>query len=136
MLYFFIGNLIGATIGGSIIEFTESVIEFILGIFILLTCWAPINFKFESKKRLTILGVITSFLTMFIGATGPFVIATVRKIIPEKQEVIATSAALLTIQHLLKAIVFGLFGFAFSDWIGLIACMILVGAVHLSAMSY
>ena len=40
---------------------------------------------------------------------------------------VATHATLMTIQHLLKTIAFGFLGFAFSNWAGFIALMIIFG---------
>ena len=40
---------------------------------------------------------------------------------------VATHSTLMTIQHLLKTIAFGLLGFAFSEWAGLICLLIAFG---------
>jgi len=45
----------------------------------------------------------------------------------EKYRIVATFAACMTVQHLLKMLVFGLIGFAFTDWLPLIIAMIAGG---------
>ena len=126
--WFVVGSAVGAVIGGNIVVSLEpAYIQLILGGFILLSCWAPITVALKGKKSMMVLGSITSFLTMFVGATGPFVIASMRHIIADKQKLVGTMAALMTIQHLTKAIVFGGLGFAFADWTGVIVLMILTG---------
>ena len=72
-------------------------------------------------------GAISSFLTMFFGGTGPFVAAFVKSLRLPRQSHVATHATLMTIQHMLKILAFGLLGFAFAPWIGLVALLILFG---------
>lgn len=74
-----------------------------------------------------IAGAISSFLTMFFGAAGPFVAAFVapQKLVRMSHTV--THAILMTIQHTLKTVAFGFLGFAFSIWAGLVALLIAAG---------
>ena len=72
-------------------------------------------------------GVGASILTMFFGATGPFVAVYVKTLMLERQAHVATHATLMTLQHLLKIVVFGILGFAFAPWLGFILIMILCG---------
>ncbi len=64
---------------------------------------------------------------MFFGATGPFVAIFVKSRNLPRHAHVATHAALMTVQHGLKVIMFGILGFAFAPWIGLIAAMIASG---------
>lgn len=126
--WFVVGTVIGAVIGGNIaVSLEPAYLQLILGGFILLSCWVPITAALKGKKSLTVLGALTSFLTMFVGATGPFVIASMRHIIADKQKLVGTMAALMSAQHLIKAVVFGGLGFAFADWAGVILLMIFTG---------
>ena len=70
---------------------------------------------------------MTTFLTMFFGATGPCVAAWTKTLGLGREAVVATNGAMMTIQHLLKTLAFGLFGFAFGPWLALIAAMIAAG---------
>jgi uncharacterized membrane protein YfcA len=111
---------------------TEIVPAFLIGTilgaaFILYSTWAP---KFQAsnprKKTFFGLGVVGAFLTMFVGATGPLVAPFAAAASDRRQQVVATHAALMTIQHGLKIIAFGVVGFAFGPYlpllIGLLAC--------------
>jgi uncharacterized membrane protein YfcA len=42
---------------------------------------------------------------------------------------VATQGALMTLQHLLKSLVFGFLGFAFGPWLPLVGAMIVSGFV-------
>ena len=55
-----------------------------------------------------------SFLTMFFGATGPFVISYLKSLNLERHRLIGTHAAFMTLQHLLKTVVFGFRDFVFG----------------------
>ncbi len=118
--YFILGSVIGAMIGGKVaININSYALEIFLGLFILYSCWSPVKLKLSNSKSVSLLGFITSFLTMFIGASGPLVIATMRNVIPDRKNLVATQAALMTCQHVIKAAVFGILGFQFFDWFGL-----------------
>ena len=64
---------------------------------------------------------------MFFGATGAFIAAMVKTMKLEPLPHIATHSALMTIQHIIKVIVFGLIGFSFGEYLYLIIIMILSG---------
>lgn len=125
-LWFLGGSLLGALIGGNVVvALPVAWLKLALGGFILYSVWGH---KFSSETRslrgLGIGGALSTLLTMFVGATGPFVVACLRPFGFKPIELVATSAACLVIQHLLKVMVFGFLGFAFSDYIGLIILMI------------
>jgi uncharacterized membrane protein YfcA len=79
------------------------------------------------RRSAAIAGGFSSFLTMFFGGTGPFVAAYVRTMDLGRMAHLATHSLFMTIQHLLKTVVFGFLGFAFSIWAPLIAAMIAAG---------
>lgn len=131
LTWFIIGSLIGAAIGGNIVvSLPTTTIQLMLGSFIIITTWAP---KFSSTQsslpKLTITGALSTFLTMFVAATGPFVMATLRPLNPQREVLVATHAACMVAQHFLKVIVFGLLGFAFSAYLGLVIAMIASGFI-------
>ncbi|MEM6744525.1 MAG: sulfite exporter TauE/SafE family protein, partial [Pseudomonadota bacterium] len=45
----------------------------------------------------------------------------------DREALVATNGAMMTVQHLLKTLAFGFFGFAFGPWSALIAAMIAAG---------
>lgn len=125
---FVVGCLLGSLLGAKVvISLPEGLLKLVLGGFILFSCWIPIKLSFQSRKSGLMFGAVTAFLTMFIGATGVFIVNTLKNALNERRELVATSAALMVWQHAIKAVMFGLFGFAFHDWLGLIVLMIAFG---------
>ena len=125
-LPFAIGAIIGAVIGGAfVIELDPAILRIVLGAFII---WS-ILFKppkFLSKSP-SLVGVTSSFLSMFIGGTGPFVVTYIKTLELKRRELVATHAGFMTLQHSLKTLVFFALGFAFYDWAAFIFLMILAG---------
>jgi uncharacterized protein len=126
---FILGSIVGIAIGGSLaINLPGEALRLVLGLFILQTIWLPIAAMAAIKGRgLALGGAIASFLTMLVGATGPYVSAILRPLGLGKEGLIATHAAAMTAQHGLKMLAFGLLGFAFAPWLPLVAAMIAAG---------
>ncbi|MDU8911925.1 sulfite exporter TauE/SafE family protein [Aestuariicoccus sp. MJ-SS9] len=123
---FLIGALIGVGLGGAtVVQLPAGAIQLGVGLFILWSVFFRPPALMRRSAALT--GVISSFLTMFFGGTGPFVAAFVRGQELDRMSHVATHAALMTIQHVLKVAVFGLLGFVFSQWIGFVALLIAAG---------
>jgi len=73
---------------------------------------------------------VTSFLTMFVGATGPLVASFIKQQQGlDRFATVATFASAMSLQHAPKALIYGAAGFAFRDWLGLILLMIGAGAL-------
>jgi uncharacterized membrane protein YfcA len=125
---FLIGTILGAAIGVQlVIALPTALLQGVLAAFILYSTWAP-KFQVSNPRKKTFfgLGMIGAFVTMFVGATGPLVAPFAAAASDRRQQVVATHAALMTIQHGLKIIAFGVVGFAFGPYlallIGLLAC--------------
>ncbi|WP_018689558.1 sulfite exporter TauE/SafE family protein [Ahrensia kielensis] len=129
LLFFMLGAVLGALLGGSLVfAIPEAVLKLMLGAFILLVTWATLPKSISSSiTTIGIGGFITTILTMFLGASGPLVVALLAKTFDERKQLIANSAAAMTIQHALKVAAFGFFGFAFAQWLPLIMTMMLTG---------
>jgi len=126
---FVLGSLLGVAIGAKLfIALPTALLEAILGVFVLATVWLP---KLKASKiplrGFALVGIVGSFCTMFVGATGPFVASFISPERLERHAVVATHAACMTVQHLLKVIAFGFLGFAFLPWLPLLAAMITAG---------
>jgi len=120
------GALIGTLIGGSIVvQLHPGWIQIGVGLFVLWSVLA--NPPAFLRRSGLITGAFSSFLTMFFGGTGPFVATYVRSQQFDRHAHVATHAMLMTVQHLLKTVAFGLLGFAFSQWAGLITLLIVFG---------
>lgn len=122
------GAIIGILLGGSlVIQLHPGWIQIAVGLFIVWSVLAtPPAFL---RRSGLITGAFSSFLTMFFGGTGPFVATYVKGQDLERHAHVATHAMLMTIQHLLKTIVFGFLGFAFSTWAALITLLIASGVL-------
>ena len=105
-----------------------AVLQTILAIFVLYSVWVP-SFQASNPGKKTFFGVgaIGAFTTMFVGATGPLVAPFVIAASENRQQIVATHAILMTIQHLLKLVVFGILGFAFGSYIPLIVALLVFG---------
>ena len=128
---FLFGTILGAVIGASlVVTLPIPLLQLILAAFILYSTWAP---KFQASKpgKATFFGVgaVGAFITMFVGATGPLVMPFASAACAERQEVVATHATLMSIQHSLKLISFGVLGFAFGPYIPLLVGLIVFGFV-------
>ncbi len=123
---FLIGSLVGAAIGGSFaIALPPSAVQIGVGLFIL---WSVFFTPPAVMRRFAWLtGGISSFLTMFFGATGPFVISYIKSLQLDRHGTVGTHATFMTLQHALKTVVFGFLGFAFGPWALFIAAMIAAG---------
>jgi len=122
------GAVIGTILGGSIVvQLHPGWIQIGVGLFILWSVAA--NPPAFLRRSGLVTGVFSSFLTMFFGGTGPFVATFVKSQRLDRHAHVATHAMLMTVQHLLKTIAFGLLGFAFSKWALLIALLVGFGVL-------
>ena len=126
---FMIGSILGVIVGGQIfISLHLSLLQGFLAIFIMYSVWntrpSP---QGSGKTRFFWVGVISSFLTMFIGATGPLVAPLVAAECKTRQEVVSTHATLMTIQHSLKLFSFGLLGISIGPYVPILAAMLAFG---------
>lgn len=131
LLAFVMGSVVGAFIGGNIVvSLPLAWLQAGLGVFILYSVWGPDLLRFgASKQGLVVGGLSTTLLTMFVGATGPLVVTLLRRFDLPAVPLVATTASCLVAQHLLKVLVFGFLGFAFSEYLALIGLMIASGFV-------
>jgi len=123
------GAALGALAGGqAVFALPPDVLKGVLGAFILVMLWGP-KPKFDAGRAwvFALAGAVSSFITMFVGATGPFVASVLSPARMTRHQLVATHAACMTLQHGLKIAVFGLLGFAFGPWLALIAGMVAAG---------
>jgi uncharacterized protein len=126
---FSLGSVIGAVAGAAVfVALPEKLLLALLGMFILLMTWIP-KPKIPGLETTGVFfgGIIATFVTMFVGATGPFVQALFIPMGLEKRVLVATHSACNVIQHGLKVVAFGWLGFNFADWLPLMAAMIFTG---------
>ena len=123
---FAIGAALGIALGAAIIiDLPADVILIAVGVFILYTVFLPPPGFLRRSAGLA--GGVSSLLSMFVGATGPFIAAFVKAQRFDRTAHVATQAGMMTLQHVLKTLAFGLLGFAFSHWAGFITLLIATG---------
>ncbi|NKX44531.1 sulfite exporter TauE/SafE family protein [Roseicyclus persicicus] len=123
---FLIGSLVGSAIGGAVVvELPPNVVQIGVGLFVIYSVFAKPPKWLSRWPWLT--GGVSSFLTMFFGATGLFVANYTKSFNLPRHAHVATHAALMTVQHGLKVVIFGLLGFAFGQWAMVILALILAG---------
>src|SRR6185436_18616777 len=131
VLPFVIGSVIGAAVGARVfVALTTVWLEFILGTFILLVTWMPKLGRFGAERsRFGVLGFLTTFLGVFVSATGTLLAPFIAASTPDRRIHVATMGALMAIAHIAKIAAFGFIGFAIGSYVPLMAAMILAGAV-------
>lgn len=126
--WFTAGSLIGAGLGGMVVvTLPPQWVQIGIGVFVIYTVLARAPRWFSRWPVIT--GLISSFLTMFFGATGLFVASFTKSHKLARHAHVATHAALMTVQHGLKVMVFGLLGFAFGAWAPVIVALVVVGLI-------
>jgi len=126
---FAIGTLIGSAIGANMfVALPVGVLQLALALFVLYATWAQ---KFRVAKpgraKFGLLGLFSGFVTMFVGGSGPLIAPFAAAIGEDRKQVVATHAALMSIQHVFKLIAFGVLGFGFAPYLPFLACMLALG---------
>ena len=125
-LWFAVGIVLGIGLGASVVPAIPPAVVLIgVGLFLIWTVLSKPPAWMRDWPLLT--GTLTSVLSMAFGASGPFVNTYVKSLDLGRHAHVATTAVLLSGQHLLKALAFGVLGFAYAPWAGLIAALILCG---------
>lgn len=126
LLWFFIGGLIGAAVGVEIVTaLPTSILQLVLGLFILYSVWGPKPDRMRaSKAGLITGGGVTTLASMFVGASGPLAMVIVKGFNYDRFTKVATFSGVMVIQHGLKAVVFGVVGFVFTPYLPLVAFMV------------
>lgn len=124
---FLIGSFIGIGIFAGILNLISlEYVPLFIGAYILLSLWsAKFNEKIKKYENYFLAGFFQTGLSMVVGATGPLTMTLLLKDYKNKDKVVATSAALMSITHILKVFVFTYFGFVFFDYIEIIIAMII-----------
>ncbi|MBX3596658.1 MAG: sulfite exporter TauE/SafE family protein [Rhizobiaceae bacterium] len=127
---FLVGTVIGAIVGAFVVvQLPDALMKIVLGLFVVLVTWTRIpGIDRIGRSGLGIASSILALVTMMVGATGPLVSPILAQFIPDNRKaLVATHAACMFIQQGLKIVVFGLAGFAFGDWLPMVAAMVFTG---------
>lgn len=125
---FTIGSFVGVAAGGAlVVNLPPAVVQVGVGLFVI---WSVFVSPPAWLRRFALVtGAISSFLTMFFGATGVFVASFTKSLKLDRHAHVATHGTLMSVQHLLKTLMFGFLGFAFGPWLVFCVAMIAAGAV-------
>ena len=128
LIPFTLGTIIGSIIGGSIfIQIDAWLLQLSIALFILWSVYGKI--PIIGSRQISIGGAFSGFITMFFGASGTLVAGMVKTLNLQPVRHLATHSALMSIQHLIKVVVFGFVGFAYHEYFLLISLMIISGFV-------
>lgn len=124
-------TLLGAWLGSLVlVALPPAIWNLAIAGFVLYLCWGPPLPRLAlGKFGIFLAGGITTFLSLFIGSTGPLVAGFIKQIHRDRFRTVATFASAMTLQHAPKALVFTAAGFVLYDWLWFIAAMILCGAI-------
>lgn len=123
------GVLVGAALGAWVlVDLPTYLWQLTIAVFVLYLCWGPALPKgVFGSGGIFLASALTSFITLFVGATGPLVAAFIKQMHADRFTTVATFATAMTLQHAPKALVFGLAGFVFREWLIFILAMIAFG---------
>jgi len=131
VLPFLLGSVAGAAVAAPIfVSLPGAVLQAIVGGFILLIAWVPEFGRIGPERgRFAFLGLIATFLAMFVSSTGSMVAPFVASISPDRRNYAATTAALMAMSHIIKLVAFGLMGSAIGAYLPLMAAMVATAAL-------
>ncbi|MBB1406348.1 sulfite exporter TauE/SafE family protein [Pseudoalteromonas sp. SG44-5] len=130
-IYFTLGGLVGAGISSTVVNDIQlDGMKLAVAVFVVYLLWGKTpKFKNDSKLGRLVAGLITAFISMFVGASGPLVASYLHINNYDKLKFTATFSSIMTLQHVLKAFVYTVIGFNFWQWLPLVIGMIASGAL-------
>jgi len=119
-----VGVLLASMVwSGGKMEWFKPLIGAYLVVFLVLRRLKP-KLRNPPMWNYAVLGLVTGFLAIFVGATGPFIAPFFLRDDFDKEQVIATKAVCQAWAHLLKLPAFLALGFDYAPHVGLLAIMI------------
>jgi uncharacterized membrane protein YfcA len=130
ILPYLIGAALGAALGARVfVALPISLSLGILGAFILVVTWMPTLGRLGAERsRFVVLGFFTTFLGIFVSATGTLLAPFVASAAPDRRNHSATLGALMLTTHVAKLVAFGVIGFAIGPFMALAVAMTLASA--------
>jgi len=124
--WFLPGVVLGLTAGALVlVQLPSWIWQLSIALFVLYLCWGPaMPARALGATGTVIAATATSFLSLFVGATGPLVAAFVKQVHTDRFRTSATFAATMVLQHGPKIFVFLAAGFVLTPWIGFVLGMI------------
>ena len=99
-----------------------------IGLFVLVATWRPEWLRVGTgsgppERQLVAVGAGVGFLSSTLGATGPLMAPFFLQLGLTRQGLVGTKAACQALTHCAKLLVFGIAGFVFAEWLGLLAAL-------------
>jgi uncharacterized membrane protein YfcA len=131
LLPFLLGAIAGAAAGAQIfVVLHTAVLQAVIGGGILLFTWLPkIARAGAEHHRFAVLGFVTTFVGMFVSATGTMLSPFVASAAPDRRNHVSTFACLMSMVHLTKFIAFVALGIGVAAYTPLIIAMVAAGAL-------
>ncbi|AMJ94397.1 hypothetical protein AVL56_08840 [Alteromonas stellipolaris] len=131
LAYFLLGGVVGALLSTQLVMMIPlDTMKIFIALFVLYLLWVkPPATRQSYYVADSLYGLFTTFLSMFVGASGPLVGSYIYSKGYDKLRFTASFSSSLTFQHSLKAIVYTAVGFSFWQWLPLIAAMIISGTL-------
>lgn len=129
VLWFSLGGLLGILVASQVVvTLSLTWLQTIMGLFILYSVWAP-KLKNLSSGKVSLFfgGAVATAASLFIGASGPITAAFLPRSELSRQQLVATHAATMVVQHGFKIFALGILGFVYTPWIGLLIAMLVSG---------
>ena len=123
----FVGGAILGAVAGSrvVVHFSFDELPLYLGVFILAVTWLPVPGRgLRFPGQYAILGAVQTFLSLFVGATGPMTSPFLLRAGLPKDRLVVTLGVVMTVIHILKLVVFAVAGFTFAPYLPLIGGMV------------
>ena len=120
------GAVLGAAAGaGTVAQISFDRLPLYLGFFVLVVTWIPIPSRVSAfPGQFAVLGAVQTYLSLFVGATGPLTSPfLLRRGLP-KNRLVVTLGTVMTAIHVLKLLVFAFAGFVFAPYLPLIGGMV------------
>lgn len=129
--WFLPGVIVGTVLGGLLlVRLPEALWQLVIALFVLYLCWGPpLPRRAVGPRGIALVGALTSFAGLFVGSSGPLVAAYLKQLHNRRFTNVATYAVAMVAQHGPKVLVFAVAGFAFGQWLPLIAGMMASGAL-------
>jgi len=128
---FTLGSLFGFYLASEfLITLSDFILKLILGIGIIALNIIP-KFKIDymSSYKIVSFGVLTGFLTMFMGVMGPLLAIFLASYLKERHQIIGTIAWCICTQNLIKVGLFSNLGFDYLPWINLSILLVIAAFI-------
>ncbi len=122
---FALGSAIGAAIGSRVVvTVPASWLPVLLALFILAVTWLPGWTQIPWPGKFVTVGAVQTFISLFVGAAGPLVTPLLLRQSLERDRLVVTHGAMMTILHTFKAATFLWLGFSFTPYWRLLAALV------------